>query len=100
MAEEDTSPKAYKNVDFMIGPDARGLRILSEYIEPNTRLGQHDVSDSVMFFGSVRLLPGDVAEEQLETTKKDNGDLEILERNLMVSQFYEDARELAKRYTV
>jgi hypothetical protein len=84
----------------MIGPDARGLRILSEYIEPNTRLDQHDVSDTVVFFGSVRLLPGDVAEEQLETTKKDNGDLEIPEQNLMMSQFYEDSRELAKRLTV
>jgi hypothetical protein len=84
----------------MIGPDARGLRILSEYIEPNTLLDQHDVSDTVVFFGSVRLLPGDVAEEQLETTKKDNGDLEIPEENLMMSQFYEDSRELAKRLTV
>jgi hypothetical protein len=84
----------------MIGPDARGLRILSEYIEPNTRLDQHDVSDTLVFFGSVRLLPGDVAEEQLETTKKDNGDLEIPEQNLMMSQFYEDSRELAKRLTV
>ena len=100
MAEEDTPPKAYKNLDFMNGPNARGLQILSEYIEPNTRLDQHDVSDTTVFFGSARLLLGDVAEEQLETTKKDNGDLEIPERNLMVSQFYEDARELAKRYTV
>ena len=33
----------------MIGPDARGLRILSEYIEPNTRLDQHDVSDTIVF---------------------------------------------------
>ena len=100
MAEEDTSPKAYKNMDFMNGPDARGLRILSEYIEPNTRLDQHDVSDTIVFFGSARLLPRDIAEQQLETVRKDNGDLEIAERNLMMSRFYEDARELAKRLTV
>ena len=52
MAEEDTPPKAYKNLDFMNGPNARGLQILSEYIEPNTRLDQHDVSDMIMVFGS------------------------------------------------
>ena len=49
MAEEDTSHKANKNVDFMNGPDVRGLRILLEQIEPNTRLDQHDVSDTIMF---------------------------------------------------
>jgi|TARA_B110000261_G_C13007035_1_gene326577 hypothetical protein len=54
MAEEDTPPKAYKNLDFMNGPNARGLQILSEYIEPNTRLDQHDVSDMIMVFGSAR----------------------------------------------
>ena len=45
-------------------------------------------------------MPRDFSEQQLEMTKKDNCDLEIPERNLMVSQFYEDARELAKRLTV
>ena len=49
MAEEDTSPKAYKNVNFKNGPEERGLRILLEYIELNTRLGQHDVSDTIVF---------------------------------------------------
>jgi len=46
------------------------------------------------------LLPRDVAEQHLETVKTDNGDLEITERNLTMSQFYEDARELSKRLTV
>ena len=45
-------------------------------------------------------MPRDFSEQQLETTKKDNGDLEIPEQNLMMSQFYEDARELVKRLTI
>lgn len=100
MDEEDSSPKAYKNMDFMNSPDARGLRILSEYIEPDTRLEQHDVSDTIVFFGSARMLPRDVAEQQLETAKTEGGDLKVAERNLMMSRFYEDARELARRLTV
>ena len=33
----------------MNGPEERGLRISLEYIEPNTRLDQHDVSDTIVF---------------------------------------------------
>ena len=100
MTKENTSPKTYKNVGFMNGPDVRGLRILLEHIKPNTRLDQHDVRDTIVFLAPPPLLPRDVAEQQLETAKKDNGDLEITERNLTMSQFSEDARELSKRLTV
>lgn len=50
--------KAYKNPDFMMGPDARPLRILSEYIEPRTRLHAEQVNRALIFFGSARLRPG------------------------------------------
>src|SRR5699024_8601135 len=49
--------KAYKNPEFMLGDDARPLRILSEYIEPRTRLAAYDVERAVIFWGSARLRP-------------------------------------------
>jgi hypothetical protein len=50
--------KAYKNDEFMMGPEARPLRVLAEYIEPRTRLGRHQVNRALIFFGSARLRPG------------------------------------------
>ena len=49
--------KAYKDNDFMMGQEARPLRILAEYLEPRDRLQRHQVCRSLIFFGSARLRP-------------------------------------------
>ena len=61
--------KAYKNNDFMMGRDARVLRILSEYLEPQARFACYKIADTVVFFGSARALPRDLAEEALANAK-------------------------------
>ena len=61
--------KAYKNNDFMMGRDARPLRILSEYLEPQSRFARYRIADTVVFFGSARALPHDLASEELENAK-------------------------------
>ncbi|MDD8025876.1 MAG: LOG family protein [Acidobacteriota bacterium] len=48
---------AYQNQEFMSAPEARPLRILSEYIEPQTRLDQLKVNSTVLFLGSARIDP-------------------------------------------
>ena len=50
--------KAYKNPEFMMGTEARPLRMLAEYIEPRTRLARNHVQRALIFFGSARLQPG------------------------------------------
>lgn len=50
--------KAYSNPEFMMGEDAREVRILCEYIEPRTRLRRANVRRAMAFFGSARLRPG------------------------------------------
>ena len=57
--------KAYKNQQFLASPDARALRILAEYLEPESRFRELDVKDTIVFFGSARLKPQDVAEAGL-----------------------------------
>ena len=47
-------PKAYKNLDFLNSPDARIIRVLSEFIEPQGRLRRGGVHNTVVFFGSAR----------------------------------------------
>lgn len=46
---------AYKNETFLSGPDARSLRILSEYLEPLSHLRRQRIRDTVVFFGSARI---------------------------------------------
>ena len=54
------TPKAYNNPEFMNSTDARGLRILAEYLEPKARFEKFGVEDTVVFFGSARINAGSV----------------------------------------
>lgn len=49
--------KAYKDQEFMMGLEARPLRILAEYLEPRDRMQRYQVRRSLIFFGSARLRP-------------------------------------------
>lgn len=92
--------KAYENADFIHGKDGRALRILAEYMEPEARFQQYDIADTIVFFGSARTLPKDVAEQRLAAAQKHCGDVSAAERDLEMSVYYEGARELAHRLTV
>ena len=50
--------RAYDDRKFMMSPEARPIRILSEYIEPLSRLRAHKVNSTILFFGSSRATPG------------------------------------------
>jgi uncharacterized protein (TIGR00730 family) len=58
MSETRTSgrrPLAYKNEKFVDSPDARPLRILSEYLEPLSHFRHEKIKDTIVFFGSARV---------------------------------------------
>lgn len=67
--------KAYSNPEFLISPEARTLRILSEYLEPLSRLDRLKVNNTVLFLGSSRGLPED--------------------KDSMLAKYYWEAEELA-----
>ncbi|MES1260251.1 MAG: TIGR00730 family Rossman fold protein [Acidobacteriota bacterium] len=48
-------PLAYQNEEFLNGPDARPLRIVSEYLEPHSHFRRQRIRDTVVFFGSARI---------------------------------------------
>ena len=62
--------KAYKNLDFLMSREARTLRILAEYLEPQSRFHRYRVTDTVVFFGSARALDGDEARKRLAEAEK------------------------------
>jgi hypothetical protein len=67
---------SYRNQEFLDSPDARSLRIVSEYLYPLSHFRKEKVQDTVVFFGSARTFE-----------MGPNG------------RYYNDARELARRIT-
>lgn len=99
--------KAYKNLDFLNSSDARTIRILSEFYEPKSRFKENKISDTIVFFGSARIKDQKEAKKSLTEFKKTSdpkkknyaAELKRHEKNLDMSQYYEDAVELSKRIT-
>ena len=93
--------KAYKNLDFLASREARTLRILAEYLEPQSRFARYKVTDTVVFFGSARAKPLDEARERLEKAESAGSDQEIqmARREELLARYYNDARRLSKLLT-
>jgi len=93
--------KAYKNLEFLSSREARTLRILSEYIEPQARFSHYDVTDTVVFFGSARALPPEEAKEQLAAAEKsgDRAAIDQARARGVLAKYYDDARALAHLLT-
>lgn len=101
--------KAYKDLEFLNSPDARTLRLLAEYMQPQRGLRRARVKDTIVFFGSARLKSRDeaVREKQavidaiqrsgkVKTPKSLLDQLQQAETMLDMSRYYEDAVELAR----
>jgi len=92
--------RAYRDREFMDGTGARGLRILAEYVAPRDRFEARKISDTILFFGSARIMSEEAAREELEAVRAAGGDTSLAEHRLRMSVYYEATRELAKRLTM
>ncbi len=108
--KEEVPIKAYKNLEFLISPDARIIRILSEFLEPQTRFKRHGIRDTIVFFGSARIKPRRTALKEIGSLKarirqsKGRSDqlsekLSEAEGLLSISKYYDDTVELARLLT-
>jgi len=93
------SVKAYKNQAFLNSRSARPLRLLAEYLEPESRLRELQIKDTIVVFGSARIPSREQAEQELTEAKQSGGDLKRAEQRLHMSRYYEATRELAHRLT-
>jgi len=91
--------KAYENTAFLHSPDARALRILAEYLEPQARFRDLQVKDTIVIFGSARIPSRAEAETRLADARAIGEDTAPAERDLAMSKYYEATRELAFRLT-
>lgn len=103
-------PKAYKDLEFLNSPDARVIRMLSEFLEPERRFRQQKIKDTIVFFGSARIVPAKDARAQLRVAQKAvigkakpdrmlQKALTAAEVRLDMSRYYEDTVELARLLT-
>jgi uncharacterized protein (TIGR00730 family) len=91
--------KAYHNRTFIDSPDARPVRLLSEYLEPLERFEDHNIRDTILVFGSARTKSREEAEAIMAEARKTGEGLEAAEMTLHMSRYYEDTRQLAFRLT-
>ncbi len=93
--------KAYKNLDFLTSREARTIRMLAEYLEPQARFDHYGVTDTVVFFGSARATAPDEAAAALREAEASR-EAERVERarvGVRLAAYYEDARRLAQLLT-
>lgn len=98
--------KAYENSEFLNSSDARIIRMLAEFIEPQTKFRKHKIVDTIVFFGSARLKSRKDSLAAYNKFKVMNPktptfaeNLRFAQRQLEMSKYYEDAVELSKRLT-
>jgi uncharacterized protein (TIGR00730 family) len=91
--------KAYNNEAFLQSQAARSLRILAEYIEPEARFEELRIRDTIVVFGSSRILSRDEARVRLAEAERTGVDVERVRRQFELSRYYEETRELASRLT-
>jgi uncharacterized protein (TIGR00730 family) len=75
-SEYTPRPVAYRDEAFLDSPEARPLRIVSEYLWPLAHFQEEKIQDTIVFFGSARI--------------EENGPL---------GHYYNEARELARLVT-
>jgi len=109
--------KAYKNLEFLTSNEARTIRMLCEYEEPQRRFEREQVRDTVVVFGSARVKSGVEAADLLVQAQKELADertcaaphpdrvahlergLKQAERAARIARYYDETRELCRRLT-
>ncbi|HAD21987.1 MAG: lysine decarboxylase [Opitutae bacterium] len=100
--------KAYNNKDFLNGKAARPVRVLCELIEPEERLEENNIENTIVFFGSARPKEVEMANRELSEFEKKykstdhlKSDLQLeharLRRIQKLSKYYDDAVQLANK---
>ncbi len=103
-------PKAYKDAEFLNSPDARIIRIMSEFLEPQSRFRHENIKDTIVFFGSARIAEKKVANAELKkvealVAKTNRPTKELLlkyrsaQNAVEMSKYYDDCVELSRLLT-
>lgn len=107
----DKISKAYNNRSFLNSAPARPIRVLCELLEPEERLEENNIKNTIVFFGSARPKPSAVAKAELENflnefpinekhSEKQVRQLSKLKRIKKLSKYYDEAVKLANKISI
>jgi uncharacterized protein (TIGR00730 family) len=98
--------QADQDLDFLRRGDMRGVRLLLDYLKPQTLLGEHDVAHTIVVFGSTRIREPAAAQRDVAAltaavaARPDEAGLrqrlETARRLLAKSHYYEIARDFGR----
>jgi hypothetical protein len=106
IVESPSYREADRDPDFLGRPDMRAVRLMLDYLKPQTLLAEHDVAHTIVVFGSTRIPEPAAARrdygalaaslavrpDDLELRRR----VEIAQRILAKSRYYDMAREFGR----
>ena len=102
--------KAYENLHFLNSETARNIRVLCEMTEPTLRFTQEKIEDTIVMFGSARIMSVEAARIRMKETQESIKDpenmthgekraLQLAQSAVKTAPFYDMAVELAEELT-
>jgi uncharacterized protein (TIGR00730 family) len=98
--------RADRDPDFLQRADMRGLRLMLDYLKPQTLLNEHDVAHTIVVFGSTRIPESAIAQraaDELAVVASANPHDAELQRRLDIarhvavnSRYYDVARQFGR----
>jgi len=102
-------PTAFHDPAFIDSPSARPVRILCEYLDPESRFRRLNVKNTIVMFGSARIRPLADAQVRLQAAEnnvqKESGnprfteELNAARSGVQIARYYDEAQQLARRIT-
>jgi uncharacterized protein (TIGR00730 family) len=104
--ESPSYREADEDVQFLQSDKARGLRLQLDYLKPQLLLDQHDIHQTIVVFGGTRIQEPAAATRKVaelrtalaadQTNSELAGRLQIAQRQLAKSHYYDVAREFGR----
>jgi len=92
---------AFTDERFLLREELRPVRMQLELLKPEMIQQEHRIESTIVLFGSARIVPPDVAQQQMQAADA-SGDAAAVKRAavaLQMSQYYDEARRFSSMVT-
>jgi hypothetical protein len=98
---ESSYKLAFMDTQFLLRDDLRPVRVQLELLKPQLVQDEHEVEQTVVIFGSARILSAEAAARELDAARggTDQKALQAAETRAAMSRFYEEARRFSALVT-
>jgi len=94
---ESSYKLAFQDMEFLLREEIRPVRMQLELLKPEMIQNEQGIESTVVIFGSARIVAPDVAQRLVDDARSAGNAtaLELAERHLRMSRYYEEARRFA-----